>query len=106
MSGTPASIEIQNEKLEAAQQWLHQNGNNVGGIEYTPAVEDAEDGYAAHTMTIRRKAKRKEDGPLEIICGWIFQHQIGALSRQLAQLQVVANVILQVFRLTYSCSSL
>jgi len=59
MSGTPASIEIQNEKLEAAQQWLHQNGNNVGGIEYTPAVEDAEDGYPAHTMTIRKSQEER-----------------------------------------------
>ncbi|KAH6718484.1 TLC domain-containing protein [Leptodontidium sp. MPI-SDFR-AT-0119] len=77
MSGTPAAIKIQNEKLEAAQEWLHQNGDNVGGIEFTPAVGDAEDGYTAHTMTVRRKAKKNEDGPLEIICGWIFQHQIG-----------------------------
>lgn len=103
MSGTPAAIKIQNEKLEAAQEWLHQNGDNLGGIEFTPAVGDAEDGYTAHTMTVRRKAKKNEDGPLEIICGWIFQHQIGMLSTQFLQLvkkgkeRNTANKFLKVF---------
>lgn len=80
MSGTPASVEIQNEKLHQAHERLHQNGNNVSGIEqkFNPK-DDADEEYAAHTMTVRRKAKRKEDGPLEIICGWIVEHQIGMI---------------------------
>lgn len=100
MNGTPAPLEIQNEKLEAAQEWLHKNGDNVGAIEYTPAVGDAEDGYSAHTMTIRRKTKRKEDGPLEIICHWIFQHQIGMLAAQFLRLVPLLTKVLQVFRST------
>lgn len=79
MSGIPASVEIQNEKLDQAHEWLHRNGNNVSGIERKFSPDDAEGEYAARTMTVRRKAKRKEDGPLEIICGWIVQHQIGTI---------------------------
>ncbi|CZS98010.1 hypothetical protein WAI453_011860 [Rhynchosporium graminicola] len=77
MNNNSPTIEIQKEKLEVVHKLLHQNGNSKGGIEYSPAVRDAERGYPAHTMTVKRKTKRKEDGPLEIICGWISQHQIG-----------------------------
>jgi len=39
------------EKIAAPPHWIHPNGN--------------------------RKAKRKEDGPMEIICRWTVKHQIG-----------------------------
>lgn len=80
MNGTAATSEIQNDKLDAAHEWLHQNGNNVTGIEQKLEPGNAgEKEYAAPIMTVRRKVKRKEDGPLEIICGWIVEHQIGRL---------------------------
>lgn len=80
MTATVASFETQREKLEQAHEWLHQNGNNVLGIEQTIGTNDAgEEEYAAPMMTVRRRPRRKEDGPLEVICGWIIEHQIGMI---------------------------
>ena len=33
------------------------------------------------TMKIKRKMRRKDDGPMEIVCGWITEHQIGTITR-------------------------
>jgi len=66
----------QNKKVEAAQQWLHQNGNNISGIEQKLGDEDSA-GVPARTLVIKRKAKKKDDGPLELFCGWIVENQIG-----------------------------
>lgn len=49
------------------------------------AIEDTEDTYqrhtsekdSSHTPAAKRKAKKKDDGPLEIVCGMIVEHQIG-----------------------------
>jgi acyl-CoA-dependent ceramide synthase len=30
------------------------------------------------TLIIKSKAKRKDDGPLEVVCGFVVEHQIGA----------------------------
>ena len=72
---------IHEEQVEAAQQWLHQNGNNVSSIEHKVREEDNDsDAYSdAPSMTIKRKTRRKNDGPMEIICGWIVEHQIGTV---------------------------
>jgi acyl-CoA-dependent ceramide synthase len=78
MSGTPASIKTQHQKPEQAREWLHQNGKTVGGIGQKIGMNnDGGEEYAAHMMTGRRSTKRREVGPLEIICGWIVEHQIG-----------------------------
>ncbi|KAJ5034922.1 uncharacterized protein L3040_008190 [Drepanopeziza brunnea f. sp. 'multigermtubi'] len=79
MSGTPASIKTHHQKPEQAHEWLHQNGKNFSGIEQKIGMNDDGGGgeYAAPMMTGRRNIKRREVGPLEIICGWIVEHQIG-----------------------------
>jgi acyl-CoA-dependent ceramide synthase len=78
MNGTSATPGIQNERIEAAHVWLPQNGDNVSGIEQKLSGQGS-DGFPARTMIIKRKAKRKDDGPLEIVCGWIVDHQTGIL---------------------------
>ena len=63
-------------ETEDAQEWLHQNGNNVAAIEQK--LDGGNHGAPpARRMIVKRKAKRKEDRPVEIICGWIIEHQIG-----------------------------
>jgi very-long-chain ceramide synthase len=75
---TRSAIRHENEK-EDAHEWLHQNGNNVAAIEQK--LQRGHHGeYPARTMIVKRKAKRKEDGPLEIICSWVVEHQIGMSS--------------------------
>jgi acyl-CoA-dependent ceramide synthase len=73
----PSSIDSKDsETLEAAHEWLHQNGNNVAGIEQKLSYRDSEE-FPARQMIIKRKVKKKQDGPLEIICGWVVENQIG-----------------------------
>lgn len=65
-----------NGSVEAAHEWLHRNGNNVAGIEQKLNGGDTE-GFAARKMVIKRKIKKKDDGPLEIVCSWVVENQIG-----------------------------
>ena len=67
-----------NEKLEHTNQSVYQdvelNGSGKekmhnGGMKNCPS-----------RPMLRRKVKRKEEGPFEIVCGWIVQHQIGTSS--------------------------
>lgn len=68
----------QNAQIEAAQEWLHDNGNNVSGIEQKLGLGgDDPERFQAPTMTITRKTRNKDDGPLEIVCRWIVENQIG-----------------------------
>jgi acyl-CoA-dependent ceramide synthase len=78
MSDPSAIAAIQNEKVSAAHEWVQQNGENTNGIEQklNNGVSQA---YQARTSVIDKKAKRKDDSPLEIFCGWIVEHQIGII---------------------------
>jgi acyl-CoA-dependent ceramide synthase len=83
MSDPSAIAAIRNEKdIEDANEWLHKNGNNIAGIEQKFNGGDST-AYPERTMivkrNVKRKVKRKDDGPLEIVCGWIVEHQIGML---------------------------
>lgn len=71
-----ASIESIDEK-RAAQQWLHQNGDNVAGIEQKLEYEDDHDSMPERNLYVTRKLRRKDDGPVETICAWVIRHQIG-----------------------------
>jgi hypothetical protein len=77
MNDHAAISAIQHEK-EAAHEWLHQNGDNVAAIEQK-LNGGGSGAFPERTMIVKRKAKRKDDGPLEIVCGWIVEHQIGIL---------------------------
>jgi acyl-CoA-dependent ceramide synthase len=67
-----------NTKVEEAQDWLHQNGGNIAGIEQKLDFGGgASEGFPARSMFIKRRAKKKDDGPLEIVCRWVVENQIG-----------------------------
>ncbi|PMD63312.1 longevity assurance proteins LAG1/LAC1 [Hyaloscypha bicolor E] len=59
-----------------AQEWIDQNDENANGLR-KKLNDDVSQVFPARTVVIDRKAKRKDDGPLEIFCGWIVEHQIG-----------------------------
>jgi len=73
-----ASIESIEEK-QAAQQWLHQNGDNVAGIEQKLEYE-GNGPIPERNLYVTRKLRRKDDGPVETICAWVIKHQIGISS--------------------------
>jgi len=78
MSDPSAVAAIQNEKVLAAHEWIEQNDEHTNGLE-KKLNESLSQAYPARTVVIDRKAKRKDDGPLELICGWIVEHQIGTM---------------------------
>lgn len=80
MSDPSTAATIQNEKASAAHEWVEENNENANilGKRLKDSVSQA---YPAHTVVIDRKAKRKDDRPLEIFCGWIVEHQIGMNKR-------------------------
>lgn len=73
MNNTVANADFQNEKIDAAQEWLYHNGASISGIEHKLNAGQ----FQADTMVLRRNPKRKDEGHLEIICGWFAEHQIG-----------------------------
>ncbi|KAL3418953.1 longevity-assurance protein [Phlyctema vagabunda] len=76
MNDTYAIAAIENsEKTEAAHQWLHQHGEAIRGIEQKLTPGRPGD-FPVPTM-VMRKAKRKDEGPIEALCEWFAQHQIG-----------------------------
>jgi len=77
MNGHTRNTSIESiEDKRAAQQWLHQNGDNVAGIEQKLEYEDDDD-VPERNLYVTRKLRRKDDGPVETICAWVVRHQIG-----------------------------
>ncbi|KAH8588101.1 TLC domain-containing protein [Bisporella sp. PMI_857] len=71
---SPLVVEDQKEQ----QEWLRQNGNNASAIEQKLGhVSASSQGNSVPTMTVKKKTRRKDDGPMEIVCKWIEDHQIG-----------------------------
>ncbi|RDW66901.1 hypothetical protein BP5796_09650 [Coleophoma crateriformis] len=73
MNDTSAPVVDRSEKSEATQQWTHQNGATVDALDsrFVPG------GPTQFRTVSRKKAKLKDEGPLEILCEWFAQHQIG-----------------------------
>jgi very-long-chain ceramide synthase len=78
MSDTSAIAAVQDEKASAAHEWIEQNDEHTNGLERN-LNDSVSQAYPTRTVVIDRKAKRKDDGPLEIFCGWIVEHQIGVI---------------------------
>ncbi|KAG9244027.1 TLC domain-containing protein [Calycina marina] len=78
-SNSPAPLADEHEKqIKEAHEFLHSNGNNVSAIEQKLGEKSRrEKALAPPTMVIKRKHKRKDDGPMEIVCEWITEHQTG-----------------------------
>lgn len=85
MSDHSLNAEIRkNEKLPV-QQPLCPDGDTANCIEQK-LNGGASASFPLRTVIAKRKAKRKDDGPLEIVCGWVVAHQIGILERPDTQL--------------------
>jgi acyl-CoA-dependent ceramide synthase len=80
MSDPSPQIASQDEKIEIESEMSYQNGHSIDSIEQKLHAGSS-DGYPSRTVVIKRKAKRKDDGPLEIVCGFIVEHQIGTRER-------------------------
>ncbi|KAF8862621.1 longevity assurance proteins LAG1/LAC1 [Acephala macrosclerotiorum] len=75
-SSTTGPIEKLDIEVEAAPEQSYQNGKNATILEQKPAGAPSAR-YPMRTVPVKRKAKKKDEGPLEIVCGWIVEHQIG-----------------------------
>ena len=78
MSDPSAVAAIQNEKVSATHESIEQNDEQTNGLE-KKLNESLSQAYPARIVVIERKGKRKDDGPLELTCGWIVEHQIGTM---------------------------
>jgi acyl-CoA-dependent ceramide synthase len=74
----PSQNPTRDEEIDIEQKALYQNGKNIDSIEHKIHRSSPSDSYPPRSLIIKRKAKRKDDGPLEIVCGFIVEHQIGA----------------------------
>jgi acyl-CoA-dependent ceramide synthase len=68
-------VPILEEKSEE-RRWAPETEEAVEDIEDTYQRNQAEE-YSSRTITVKKKAKKKDDGPLEIFCAMIVEHQIG-----------------------------
>jgi acyl-CoA-dependent ceramide synthase len=76
----PSPIAMRDQAIDVEQEVSYQNGHNIDSIEHKIDVASSSDGFPPRTLIIKRKAKRKDDGPLEIVCGFIVEHQIGTMN--------------------------
>ena len=75
----PSSIATKDVEIDAEPEVSYENGNTIESIEHKIQKASSSDEFPPRTLIIKRKAKRKEDGPLEIVCGFIVEHQIGMM---------------------------
>ena len=81
MSDRSAAVEVRDEEAGAANSRLPQNGDRASNGQQKLDLGAGAQQFAARTTTpIKKKAKRKDDGPLEIVCKWIVQYQVGMSS--------------------------
>lgn len=76
MSDHAAAVDLQDQKADAANGRLPENGDRTVSVEQNLDLGDASR-PPAHTMPIMKKVKRKDDGPLEILCKWVVEYQVG-----------------------------
>ncbi|KAF4631868.1 hypothetical protein G7Y89_g6265 [Cudoniella acicularis] len=76
MSNIPTIDAIHEEKTRAAPKWVHPNEILDIGIEQISNGANSEK-LASRSMPTKRMVQRKENGYLEMLCGWIVGHQIG-----------------------------
>lgn len=78
MGNTSETAAIMEEK-NPDQNWTQQKEQEGGDVEELLFEEDQLSEYST-TRSLKRKAKKKDEGPLEIFCGMIVDHQIGTSS--------------------------
>jgi len=76
--GDPSEIDTVSmmEEKSLEQQWTQQKEVDVANVEELLFENSHSEEYAS-TRIVKRKAKKKDEGPLEIFCGMIVEHQIG-----------------------------
>lgn len=78
--GDPSEKIVLMEEENEEQQWTQQKENNSGDLEDSFEDKSHQLEEYSTTRTLKRKAKKKDEGPLEIFCGMIVEHQIGTPS--------------------------
>jgi acyl-CoA-dependent ceramide synthase len=76
MSDRSADVELWDEKADAANGRLPEKGDGVHSMDQKLNPGGAQQ-LPARPMPLKKKAKRREDGPLEIVCKWIVEYQVG-----------------------------
>jgi acyl-CoA-dependent ceramide synthase len=98
MNSETKAIEVPGPEADVAQGWSHHNGHTVAPIEKTLDLSHPA-GLPTSPMFLNKKAKRKDDGPVEIICRWIVEHQIGLSAPQNIKMRLLIQdqVFLSIF---------
>jgi acyl-CoA-dependent ceramide synthase len=86
----PSPVEARDEKVEGAPEVSYESGQGIDSIEQKLNGTSA-DPFPPRTLIIKRRAKRKDDGPLEIVCGFIVEHQIGIMKTFRPSRQTLAD---------------
>jgi acyl-CoA-dependent ceramide synthase len=96
--------------VEAAPEEFVQNGRILYNTEQKQKPAGAPSArYPMHTVPVKKKAKQKELGPLEIVCGWIVEHQIGMIHNTFLEFAIVLTAqglsvnLLMLLALTHLC---
>ncbi|CAG8948673.1 hypothetical protein HYFRA_00001793 [Hymenoscyphus fraxineus] len=65
-------------KLAAAHEWSHSNGSKPLTLSIDESLDHGRTGgLSSSPRFLLKKVKRKDDSALEIVCGWVVEHQIG-----------------------------
>lgn len=86
----PSPIPTPVENFEIEPKISYQNAHTIDSIEQKLNRASA-DRFPPRALIIKRKAKQKDDGPLEVICGFIVEHQIGMMTPPCHPSQILAD---------------
>jgi len=70
------------EEPEAPQNWVVQEGSKAADVEDN-VHDNCDVVYPPQTTIMQHKARKKEEGPLALMCEWIVEHQIGMIIQAL-----------------------
>ena len=85
-------------KRDVAPAWYHQNNF---GINLKLNQSNSASPYPRNTVP-RRKARRKDEGPLAILCEWVVEHQIGEMTEPFLQTAKLIDSERLVYEPSYS----
>ena len=99
----PSPIATKDVEIEVEPEVSYQNGDSIDSIEQKITETSSSAAFPPRTLIIKRKAKRKDDGPLEIVCGFIVEHQIGMTETLRIYSRTLANFEIQDWQSISSC---
>jgi hypothetical protein len=76
MSDRSEAVELRDGMANAANGRLPENDDHKDSMEQKLDLEGVQL-FPTQTMPVMKKAKRKDDGPLEMVCKWIVEYQVG-----------------------------